>query len=103
MLDASGVINCISADPGRSLFWQEASRRMPNKPVPILLNILVITLIFKLLTINYRLVALILMIESLYVVHLVRCYREVLVLASGKEGILVVKGICLAIVLISLL
>ena len=42
------------------------------------------------------------MIESLYVVHLVRCYREVLVLASGKEGILVVKGICLAIVLISL-
>jgi hypothetical protein len=43
------------------------------------------------------------MIESLYVVHLVRCYREVLVLASGKEGILVVKGICLAIVLISLL
>ena len=43
------------------------------------------------------------MIESLYIVHLVRRYGEVLVLAGSEEGVLVVETIGLAIVLVGLL
>ena len=45
------------------------------------------------LTFHFRLVTFVLVIESLYIVHLVGCDGEVLVLASGKEGILIVKGV----------
>ena len=44
-----------------------------------------------------RLVSLVLMIESLNVVHLVRCDGEVLILARGEEGILIVETVGLTI------
>ncbi len=48
-------------------------------------------------------ISLVLMIESLYIVHLVRCDGEVLVFTSGEEGILIVESVCLTVVLIGLL
>ena len=41
------------------------------------------------------------MIESLNIVHLIRCDREVLVLASREESILVVQAVGLSVVLVS--
>ena len=49
------------------------------------------------------LVSSVLMIESLYIVHLVGCYREVLVLACSEEGILVIQSVSLRVVLVGLL
>ena len=42
------------------------------------------------------------MIESLHVVHLVGCDGEILVLASGEEGLLVVEGVGLTVILVVL-